>query len=925
MFKRKAAAPEATGRIRSQNPDFFRKNPLAAAYAAKMVKDHWGRTSTPGGGVDVPNESIFSALINRRAQKNLDAETIIKLSPDIKLIKSLITSIIMSPMDMDSGGLTYKMGETDLPGFVTNPLVDIIREHFTSYYDLDEELPDIIGEALFDQGASIRIIVPEASADDMINGSTRVSNEEYFSSLLDEDKRTYRPVGILGGVTTLAEEKEKGKKNPPNGRVSLESAFMFQIPSMSTKVNDMVSITDNIDILNLPILKERVKEQFIKDKMNAGVYQNLRRSGVSNESGPGTIKTLQSALYTSRMDHRQGHRTIDIMPSASQASRSSIGNPSILKAASESGVPCFTPGNEKKHLGYVFMLDQSSGHIVNVKEEMKDNISRGMGSLDNSQAMNLTSSLIQQTQIMSSGYCVSNDKMSAEERLKLFTQVFEENILKRIQNGILGHNVKLGENEDFINVMLARNWANQNLHMVFVPAEQVAYFAYEYDSNGMGKSLLDDVKQVSTLRIMTTFANFMSAVANAVGRTKVTLNIDPRSPDPEKDVHILMDEYMRGQSNSSPTDVTSAAEMFRTLRQMGVSFETQGNDRIPNTSVQVDSYQSNKQMIDPEFMNELKNQQYMGLFVTPDMVDMTQQGDFAITRWTSNQLFAKRIKQLQIITCRHAKKFVKAYTFSSGYLIQKLQKAIDSVQEKLPDTYKNRPANEEPLKWQLVLEEFMEKLELELPQPSSTKYQTQLEEMQKYESIVDMGLRWTISQELEDGTTDPEDQANITMLMNSAKAYHMRKYMIDNDIMPELADYTRKGTEDNPALSMAKEYTLHINNLMNNLGDWGKAVQLRRQKRKEWLEKNNPEMAEKISNGQGATASSTDDTSTDDNADFNDDDFAMPNFDEGTPPDDNNPDDNQPEQPPETEPEPTETPAEPAQPAEPTGGDNLAT
>lgn len=72
--------------------------------------------------------------------------------------------------------------------------------------------------------------------------------------------------------------------------------------------------------------------------------------------------------------------------------------------------------------------------------------------------------------------------------------------------------------------------------------------------------------------------------------------------------------------------------MFRTIRGMGVSFEVTGNDRIPNTTVQVDSYQSQKQMIDPEFTNELKTQQYMGLFVTPDMVDMTQQGDFAITR-----------------------------------------------------------------------------------------------------------------------------------------------------------------------------------------------------------------------------------------------------------------------------------------------------
>ena len=885
-YKKNKVAPIEV-RVKSQNTDFFHRNPRAAVFASKMIADRYSGTNKPGAGVDVPNEGIFDVIINRRGRKNLDAETIMNLQPDIKLIKSLITSIVMSPIDMDSGGVSFKMTEsTELPGVVYNPLLEVIRQHFTSYYDLNEVLPLAVGEALFDQGASIHVVVPEAAVDDMINGTAqRVSTEDFLNSRLDDERLTYRPVGYLGPVQSGWSEKGKRIPYDPHAiqkKVSLESAFTISALPTNTRFNSMTTITDNIEILTLPILKERTQQRLVRNHQLARLYQANR--SVSLENNQAQIRTLHGALYKNSGGRNQ-QRNIEIMSSAHNATRSSIGHPMIMKWPSDSMVPAYVPGEEEKHLGYIGALDEN-GHPIDVMEEMKTNISKGMGNLDNQQAMNLTSTLIQQTQILQSGYNVDMDKQSAAERLRLFTQVYEENILNRIKSGLYGHNVKLGENESFYKVMLARHFANHHVHLVFIPADQVAYFAYDYDKNGMGKSLLDDVKQVSTLRIMTTFANFMSAIANAVGRTKVTLNIDPRSPDPEKDYHILMDEYLRGQSNASPTDVTSAAEMFRTIRQMGVSFEVTGNDRIPNTTVQVDSYQSQKQMIDPEFTNELKTQQYMGLFVTPDMVDMTQQGDFAITRWTSNQLFAKRIKTIQQATCRHGKKLVTAYTLSSGDLIRRLQQEIDGIKDKLPEKYRLTESQGSVIKHQQLIEDFMEDLQLELPTPSSTKFQTQLEEMNKYSGLLDEGIRHYVTNELLGGAMADEDSAHVDLLINSIKSYMMREYMAREDILPELQELVRKGTDDNPALDISKEYMVHVTNIMNNLGDWGAATKLRRQKYLEMLESKNPDYAEAIGSGGGTT--STDTSSTEGDGEGGDDDFfsgddmpGMDDFDEG--------------------------------------------
>jgi hypothetical protein len=318
---------------------------------------------------------------------------------------------------------------------------------------------------------------------------------------------------------------------------------------------------------------------------------------------------------------------------------------------------------------------------------------------------------------------------------------------------------------------------------------------------------------------------------------------------------------------------------------MGVNFEVTGNDRIPNTTVQVDSYQSQKQMIDPEFTNELKTQQYMGLFVTPDMVDMTQQGDFAITRWTSNQLFAKRIKTIQQATCRHGKKLVTAYTLSSGELIKRLQQEIDGIKDKLPEKYKITESQGNVIRHQELIEDFMEDLMLELPTPSSTKYQTQLEEMNKYSGLLDEGIRHYVTNELLGGAMADEDSSHVDLMVNSIKSYMMREYMAREDILPELQELVRKGTEDNPSLDLSKEYMVHMTNIMNNLGDWGSAVKLRREKYLEMLQSKNPDYAEAIgSAGASADSSSSDDSSDDggdDEFDFDSEPPGMDEFDDG--------------------------------------------
>lgn len=895
-FKKPQLATPTVG-VRSKPAQWLEHNRSATAIMSKMVRDQLTGDRTQGEGVTVRDETIFDHLVGRRAQKNLDAETILELSPDLKLIKQMIISTTLSPVDMYDGELIFKTDDSEIRPTILNEITEIIRDHFGvgGYYPLREKLPEIIGEALFDYGAWIGVVVPEAVIDDIINDrsemgvsmeSATMTDEVFAAHMASQFKDgtlKHTGKGILGDPGMTVEESKK--ENPRKiSTPSMEQFFWNPTTNRETPtlINDACTITDNIAVLGLTQVRDRINQK----RLNNAFRATSRVSAESFDGGSGHIKeirTVANALY-----QEGGRGTIDrvkVMTTASEASRSSIGHPLVIKVPSESCIPCFPKGEPRNHLGYIILLDEL-GHPLDVTDELSRAIRNGSNGLNGDSQMNMTSSLIQQTKLLGSGTCYDSDQRNVAERVRIFDQVLEENVLNRIKNGLLGRNVKLGWNEDIMRLFLFRKFANQRTHMVFVPYENVAYFAYDYDKNGMGKSLLDDIKQISALRSMTTFANFMAGVKNAVGRTKVTMNIDPRNPDPDKAYHVLMDEFMRQQAGGTPTDVTSAAEMFRVIRQMGVVMEVQGNPRMPNTTVDIQEFQSQKQQIDPEFSKELQRQQYMGLFVTPEMVDMTTQADFAISRWTTNQLYAKRIMMIQDDTCKHAKKLVKSYSLADGELVGRMQAVFKENNDGLPEEY--RVAGEDnprALQYTEAIEEYFRVLKLELPRPESNRIENQKEEYDKVSQWIDDMIENYISSDLIGPSLSQETQDRINHLKANLAAYHKREYISKSGMDFGLSEMMREGSEDNPAVDFAKELNQNMANLANNLGDYSDVIKHLRTERVEETKVTNPVLSKAIeegtdSGGFGGDSWGSDNSSSEDDfgGDFGSDDLKSDDF-----------------------------------------------
>jgi len=835
MKLQKGASAITPTKVKSKPHDWLKRSPAATSLMSKFVPDALRGGNTPGNGVEVHDPNVFDHLMSTRAQKNLDAESIMNLTSDLKLIKQMIVSTVLSPIDMVDGELSFKTEKSEITQAILMQITEVIEEHFTNYYPLRDTLPEIIGESLFEKGSWASIIVPEAVIDDVINlrDNHGVSMEAFQAHLSTQFvDGTLKGVGILGspGVTEeeYTEMTKKEQKVADTSRPSMENLFWQpDVAAVPTRINDAATITDNLAVLGMTKMRDIINQERISAKFRRIGRKPTFESFAEEAEHKKQVNTLTKTLYGGRRTI-SGMKEIQILSTAADATRSSIGHPIMIKVPSESIFPCFPKGDEKNHLGYIVALDEL-GAPLNLTEELNRSIANGMVGSIGANSMNLTSSLIQQTRIATNGICLDTDARNAEERARIFDQVLEENVLNRIKNGLVGRNVSISWNEDLSRVMLFRHFANYRTNLLFVPVEQVAYFAYDYDKNGMGKSLLDDIKQISALRAMTTFANFMASVKNAVGRTKVTMNIDPRNPDPEKAYHVLMDEFQRQQTGGTPTDVTSAAEMFRTLRMMGVVVEVQGNPRMPNTTVDVAEFSSQKQQIEESFTQDLRRQQYMGLLVTPAMVDQTDEADFAITRWTNNQLYAKRIMMIQDKTCRGCKKLITSYVLSDGVLLGRIQKVLRENNDKLPENYRlssdNVPSD---IQYTDAIDEYFNVFYLELPRITNNQVDKQKEEFDKVKDLIADVVDSYVSVELFGAMTkDPEgndDTRSIETLRAHLQAAMLREYITEQGIDFGMNRYFEEVTEDSPALEMIKSFAVNTTNLLHNLGDFANVL-----------------------------------------------------------------------------------------------------
>lgn len=828
------------------------KDKPLAAMLSKAVDSTRPAAHTPAGSrkIEAPSQAMLHNIASRTASNISHANTIMQILPDLQLASQILVSSVASPKDQMTLELNYKTTAGILPPTVMSAAMEIIKDHFDTHYSFKNKIPRILREVLFETGSHILAILPENSIDEMINRNNAISMEDFKETLgiggslgaTSAKEALTRNVGLLGAGVKGYETSNKKAKGIADlgfsiGNESIDdvyNAYTTNQPKFSQQMHgkidkdifpiDGLFITDNPDVLRMPMIEEKLRRDQISKRLNTS------RIGAGLESmapGMGKVKlddrSLKNLLYKPR---RRGMHTMQVMKTDSQLERRSVGRPLWRELPSESVIPICAPGREDQHVGYLVMLDELGNPVKAMNE--RDSFFDMSKRLENagSQTNNITSRLKQLTD----GLQCSDQEYSGQMN-RIFTDLVEQDVLARFRNGLMTNNVQLVRNEDFYNIMLSRTWEQQQTTLLFLPIDTVTYFARKYNQYGIGVSILDEMKMLNNMRAISMMANTILGIKNSIPRTNVDLVLDESDPDPMKTAEQFLQEMMRMNQTSVPFGASAPVDIADYLQRAQYQVQISGHPGLPDTKATYNEGATSYQKVDTELDEMYERRSAMAMGMQPDTINNGFNQETATSVVANNLMLSRRVQIIQDQINPHITDAHRKTARADEDLLEKLRELLfteyDNLnidEDEIAAAIGQDKVHVKPFVVEHILRDFIEGMDVTLPKPNTTTIENQKAALEAYTSLLDPALDAMLSSEFFTDEIAGKLDRTVDSVKKMIRAHFLRQFMAENGIMTELSALTTLTPDNKAELDLWENQKEYIEKLMLTISGFMKDI-----------------------------------------------------------------------------------------------------
>ena len=890
-----------------------RDDPVLAATISKMVTSQEPPRYGADGNRDPmsPNMYMFHNSSDHTAQNISDARTVMQVLPDMELAAQVLVSSIISPKDMVTTELTYTIPDGLIAPDVSAALIDRTRTYFETDYKIKPLMSKMLRNMLFETGSYPIAVIPENSIDELINGHHRISFEALSHDVNPDG--TIKSIGLLGpaekdsptkAVNISFESLNSYDVNPSkiDTKIVLEE-LRNSATTYANPVDTFVTVTDNINVLKIPRINQKIREDRIK-----GMVGSKAMESISSSKSKFNDREMSSLIYKER---QVNFRPLTTLKTQEQLNRNTVGNPLIIHLPSEAVIPVFMPGCPEEQVGFFVLID-IDGNPVSKADDV--DYYQQLSSRLNSNG-SFPSAMLNHVKQQMTGFNIV-DREHINYAVRSYSEMVEKDLLARLRNGVYGNGVALAKNTEIYRLMFSRTLAKQHTQLLFIPVELMTYFAFDYTPEGIGKSLLDDMKILNSLRSMLTFANVMASIRNSIGRTEVKIKLDESDPNPQKTIETTIHEIVRSRQQYFPLGTNSPTDLTMYLQRAGYEFTFEGHPGLPDVAVDFGEKNSNFTKPDPELEESLRKRAIMATGLSPDSVDATFQAEFASSIVANNILLSKRVVQTQEKYTPQLTNHMRKVLMNSEEVIRdlkeilfnnfdKLQLELTEEGKKVQSSLKDGTATSET-KYKSdaekniivnnILNEYLMNFEVSLPMPNSVTLENQMTAMETYTKALDAAIEAWISEKF--FTTDDGGQiANqVGTIKEVIRAYYLRKWMAENGVMTELADLTMLDGDGKPSVDIFKLQEAHISGLTKSLTRFMVGI--------DKVKKASDTVMNSLGGMETEAPSSNESSGSDGGSGPDDDglggsgDFDLPDFDGGSGPDDDDDAGNPPDNPP---------------------------
>jgi hypothetical protein len=823
-------------------------NPELASLMSKLVTPVINPTYGANGRRELPNpnNTEFKSISQRRANAINDSQTVMQLLPDMELSAQILVSSILSPKDLMSGDMTFIPPEGILNSQTTAAIVQLLRKHFDQAYKIKPELGKILRNMLFERGSHVMVVIPENSLDEVINRNTNITMES-ISSLVNRDG-TLSSLGILGSRI-----KETGGANGQAFKgISLENFKSYDFKTNTTSnlqiqldnnniltALEHIVVGDNVDVLKFPFIEKRLREQRVAQALKGSTGMGVESAGLAPEQTPRQTNIAGSSTRIKSFNDSQlshlvyknkpiGYTPIITLKTDAQLARRSVGAPLVMELPSEAIIPVHMPGHPSKHIGFFVMLD-ANGNPVS-KDLNKDYYGELQGRMTGGGSDAQSSGLLKRLQSSLNGFTLG-DRDHIDYSARVYAEMVEQDLLARLRNGIYTNGAALAKNEEVFRIMLARTLAAQQTQLLFIPIEMMTYFAFKYNDDGTGKSLLEDMKMINSLRAMLMFANIQASVRNSIGRVGANIKFDEDDPDPHKTLEIMMDTVMRSRQGSFPLGANNPVDIVNYLSRAGIEFTYEGHPGMPDVKIDFTEKSTNYIKPDTELEENLRKRSINAVGLSPEMLDANSGAEFATSVVNNNIMLSRRVMQLQDDFVPQVMDHLRKVIRATPRLVEDLRQIIDDNYE--ANKERLDPAILEALEGpqertgavSQFLQDFLNGLEIQLPRPNTITMENQSKALDEYIELLDKGLDAVINDRFFNTDLTGTVATNVVAIKEVVRSHFIRTWFAENGVLPELAQITTSDEDGKPKINFWDDNQSHISALMKSLTQFMVSIQ----------------------------------------------------------------------------------------------------
>ena len=772
FFGIKDQAPVTTDQIDYKNMVPTRYTPEDMGQIHKMMLSH-----TDGG--QKTQDISFHAALNefniiqqRTALRKANNSNIKQVAPEVSQAANLMASAIFNPNDMQDGSYTFHC-DTDLISEEARVLiVQALSDYFNDKQKLAIHHHEMVKDILYMSGAKPVLILPTTALMDMIDKSV-VGIES-----IDPKKKHLKRETLWD----MAADPNKSLfgMNTAHKNIGLESLNIYDddlgneftetlVESIALEMFEEERARNPNSTRSIDDIKNSVKGLPLK----AGLEQMSKKLIEDLESGK-SVRTTDRlellGLLGIKTEHAQKEQTKKVRSYFSTPNRviqqpfvelspdqsvEETFHPIVVDLPVESVIPVFVPGSPDKHIGY-FVIQDELGNPINNYSFIHDQANQSSLSKESVQAFfgrmdDKNSGSFGAVQKNAAKHLYKNETIH-----KVFNSVFDKYIQTHMQKtGV--PTVDTSVTEAISKCMMIRFFRRAKTTLVYVPKEHLIYYAFDYHDDGTGKSLVDDIQYVLSIRVMLTVASMLSAVRNAVDKTVLSIDYGKHISNPRAISETLRQVFTDGKKTTFTYDPVMATQ---DIQREAVKIIPANIEGLTTYKVETDNRSSSKIEADTDFMSKLDEMMIYALGVPHADMNHLSKDEYSRSVATRNILFAKEIIRKAATLCSLVDEHIRVYTRYSG----PLRKAIAAAcEDRL--TSSGTEGGED------VIDRIIDSIWVSLPKPNIAVDKAQYTEIREAIEIIE-----TLIDKIYPDECAPGDYSNeMRMVRATVKAHKLRE------------------------------------------------------------------------------------------------------------------------------------------------------